>query len=518
LAPADERIAQVPAGHSVGDYLRMIRRRWGYAAVILPASIMIAVLLAYLLPPSYRSTAIILLQPSSIPKELISSTVRDVDDVSSVAQTELELVRRKVMDSDELIPLVKATDPYPQRRDLTLEAKAEMIADNTSVERVDPITGKPLDTSSAFAVHYQNPNPLLAKKVGRLIVDQYLTYNRRTRAEQAAAAYEFLHSQAKDLETSMLQMEQKLAGFREKFGGALPEMQAHNLQRIDGLQHDLETVQRELLTAEDKESQLQLQLNTLSPSLNAAVSDWKTQVAKTQADLIDAEQRYTPEHPEVKRLRRALADLRSQGVTSMKIGVGAPDNPDYLAIKSQLDTATREVSGLRAEEATERAQMAQYEKNMNTMPNVQREYTALQRDYDNARQRYEDLQTKMKNAALAQTMEAEARGEKFTLVHDVSVPKTPYFPNRLGVILLGVVLGCALAFGVAAMVDASDPTVRGARELNALLASTAIGTIPRMLNPADQRRRKLAWAGALVAYSAATAVVTFVVLVASKSN
>jgi polysaccharide biosynthesis transport protein len=515
LNPANESVASV-SGHSLGDYAKMVRRRWVYFATILPGIVLASILIAYVLPPSYRANAVVMLQGSSIPKDMVSTTAKDVEDAYGTAQQELELVRRRVMDPEELLPLVQAVDPYPNRRDLTLIAKAQLVSQATTFERVDPITGKAADASAAFAIHYENPDPVLAKKVARQITDLFLTYNRRTRVEQATAAYQFLASQAKELETDMMQMEQKLAGFRSQFGGALPEMQAHNLQRIDGLQHDLENTQRELLTAQDKESQLQLQLNTLTPSLASSVGDWKTNLAKTQSDLIDAEQRYTPEHPEVKRLKRALADLRSQGASGLKVGAATPDNPDYLAVRSQLDTATREVSGLRAQEAKERLDMAQYEKNMNTMPNVQREYTGLQRDYENSQQRYTDLQAKMKNAALAQKMESEARGEIFILLHNASVPETPYFPNRLGIILLGVVLGCGLAFGAAAMVDASDPSVRGSTDLSSLLGSAAIGTIPRMLNPSDRRRMRFAWATAVLGYGAATALVVFVVMVGHK--
>jgi polysaccharide biosynthesis transport protein len=515
LSPANE-VVTASSGHTLADYGKMVRRRWIYFATILPGVILAAVLIAYLLPPSYRSNAMVMLQGAAIPKDMISTTAKDVEDAFGTAQQELELVRRRVMDPEQLVPVVKQIDPYPNRHDLTIDAKAQMMMQATTFERVDPITGKPADASAAFEIHYENADPVLAKKVARQLVDLFLTYNKRTRVEQATSAYDFLASQAKDLESSMAPMEQKLAGFREKFGGALPEMQAHNLQRIDGLQHDLENTQRELLTAQDKESSLQLQLNTLSPSLSNAVTDWKTQLGKTQADLIDAEQKYTPEHPEVKRLRRALADLRAQGANGTKVGTAAPDNPDYLAIKSQLDTASREVSGLRAQEDRERADMAQYEKNMNSMPNVQREYTVLQRDYENSQQRYIDLQAKMKNAALAQRMESESKGETFVLLHNASVPDTPYFPNRLGIMLLGIVLGLGLAFGVAAMVDASDPSVRGSTDLSTLLGAAAIGTVPRMLNPSDRRRRKLAWATAVLGYGAATALVVFVVMIGQK--
>lgn len=515
MSPVNQSVT-ASSGHTLADYGKMVRRRWVYFATILPGVILAAILIAYLLPPLYRANAMVMLQGSAIPKDMVSNTVKDMDDAFGTAQQDLELVRRKIMDPDELIPVVKAEDPYPDRHDLTVEAKAQMMSAATTFERVDPITGKAADASAAYAIHYENPEPVMAKKITRRIVDLFLTYNLRNRVEQSTQAYQFLASQAKDIEVEMQGMEQKLAVFRSKFGGALPEMQAHNLQRIDGLQHDLENTQHELLTAEDKESSLQLQLNTLNPSLASSIADWKTTMAKTQADLIDAEQKYTPEHPEVKRLKRALADLRAQGTTNLKVGTAAPDNPDYLAVKSQLDTASREVSTLRAQENRERDDMAQYEKNMNTMPNVQREYTELQRSYENDQQRYTDLQAKMKNAALAQKMESEQKGETFVLLHNANTPDTPYFPNRLGIILLGIILGGGLAFGAATMADASDPSVRGASELSSLLGAAAIGTVPRMLNPSDRRKRKFAWASAVLGYGVATALVVFVVTVGHK--
>ncbi len=510
--PATNLVSRATSGRTMADYGSMIRRRWKYPATIIPAVILLAVFVAYILPVTYRGVATIMLEPSSIPKELVSTTVRDTEDVPAFAQEQLELVRRRIMTPELLEPIVRKIDPYPDRKDLDVEGKAVLLGQDTSVERVDPITGKPLDSSTAFNIYYLNSNRILAKKIEREIVELYLTYNRRTRAESATAAYEFLKTQATDLENQMVAMEQKLAAFKAKYGGSLPEMQTHNLTRIDSLQHDIENAQRELLVAEQKESDLQLQLNSISPSLTSAVSDWRVQLAKLKADLIDAQQKYTPVHPEVKRLQRAIADLQAQGSASMKVGAAAPDNPDYLQVKSQLDAAKREVENLRAVESRARSDMSTYEKNLTTAPNVQREYTQLSRDYDNARARYEDLQTKMKNAALAQTMETEAKGERFTLLHEPGVPHVPYYPNRLGIILLGIVLGCALAFGVLATVEAADPSVRGSSDLSHLLDVDTLGVVPMMLNASDKRKRKLGWATAIVAYGAATAFVVMTVL------
>jgi capsular polysaccharide biosynthesis protein len=158
--------------------------------------------------------------------------------------------------------------------------------------------------------------------------------------------------------------------------------------------------------------------------------------------------------------------------------------------------------------------MTQYEQNLSTAPNVEREYTQLVRAYSNARTRYEDLETKMKNAALAQTMETQERGEKFTLLNRPKEPKVPYFPNRLGIILLGIVLGCAVAFGAAALVDSSDPTVRGIDDLQAIMEVQAVGTVPFLYRPNDLRQRKFRRVLTAAAYTAASVLVAVVVIMA----
>ncbi len=513
---ATDAMSPASTGHTLGEYRNLLRRRRVYPATIIPASVLGAVFIAFYLPVSYRATGTIMLQPSDIPAEMVSSTARRTarDDVSpDQAQQEVELLRRRVMTPERLQQLVKEVDPYPADKRSSVEAKAQRVAANTSVERVDPITLKPLDESTAFSIHYDNPQPLLAAAIARKLVDLYLTYNRTTRAEQANAAYEFLQTQAKELEASMVAQEQKLARFKATYGNSLPDRQQHNLLEIDRVQRDLEQTQRELLMAEEKESELQLQLNGLSPSMTASVSDWRTQLAKLRSDRAAAEEKYTPAHPEIKRLKRAIDEMVAKGSASLQANGKAPDNPDYLAVQSQLRAAQRSVATLRSAEAREHRDIAAYEAGLSTEPNVEREYTQLQRDYDNARLRYEDLQAKMKNAALARSMEQEERGERFTLVQDPVPPKKPYSPNRLGIILLGVVLGFGVALGCVTAADAADPTVRGSADLQEITGGPAMGAIPVLLNPGDLDRRRRRWGSVVVVFGLAAAVAMTLVLI-----
>ncbi len=149
--------------NTLGDYLGILRRRRIYLLTILPAALLLAVYLAYALPAIYRSSATILLEPSSIPKELVQTTV------TSYADQQIELVSRRVLTPENLEPLVKLTDPYPDLPDLSPRAKAFKIIEDTVIERVDPITLEVLQQSNAFSIHYHNPDPGLAATLAQQI-------------------------------------------------------------------------------------------------------------------------------------------------------------------------------------------------------------------------------------------------------------------------------------------------------------------------------------------------------------
>jgi polysaccharide chain length determinant protein (PEP-CTERM system associated) len=487
------------ATKTLGDYTSLLRRRWRYLATIVPAVLLLAVFLAYSLPVSYRASGTIMLEPSSIPAEMVPTTVTGGAELGQFAQQQLELTRRRVMARENLVEIVQSVDPYPDLQ-LSKNQKADFISADTSIEAVDPITLEPLLTSSAFSIYYVNEDPKRAAMVADKLLELFVTANRRTRAEQAKEAYQFLTAQSKQLESSMQEMELKLAKFKSKYGDALPQAETRNLAGMERAQRDLENVQREIRLVEERASLLELQVAEVSPSLTAAVGDWRTELAKLRAELALAEQKYTEEHPDVRRLRRAIAELAQLGGASTKAGAAKADNPEYLRLRSQLTAAQRELDALRASATRARSEVMSFEQNLSTAPNVEPEYVQLTRNYENAQRQYQGLQDKIKTAALALDLETEARGERFTLIRPASTPNKPYSPNRLGIILLGIVLGGGLAIGVAVLVDASDPTVRSSEDLVAIMEDTPVGAIPLILNRTDRRQRLRVWGSVAAAF------------------
>jgi polysaccharide chain length determinant protein (PEP-CTERM system associated) len=373
------------------------------------------------------------------------------------------------------------------------------------------VTYAPDPGATAFSIYYSHPDPRLAAKIDNQLLDLFVEYNRLSRTEQATDALEFLQAQARDVETTMTAMERKVAAFKAQHPDSLPGQEARTLVGVDRSQRDLEGLERDIRAGEEKESLLELQLHDTSPSMMAAVGDWRTELAKMRAELSVAEQKYTPEHPEVKRLRRAIADALAQGGAAESAVKTKPDNPEYLRLQKQLESVQRELSALRATAARTRTEMSGFEHSLATSPDVEREYVSLTRAYDNAQNRYQDLQGKIKEAALARDMESQQRGERFTLVRAATPPSKPDSPNRLGIILIGFVLGAGLAILAAVLVDASDPTIRSVEDLEEILQTSPIGAVPPILNTMDRRRRLRMWGSVSVAYGLALVVVVLTV-------
>lgn len=501
------------AARTLGDYTQLLQRRWKYPAVIVSVALLIAAIVAYSLPVSYRSTATIMLEPQSLPATMVQSTVVVDADLREHASEQLELVRRKVMSPENLLGVVKEFDPYPELKDVGLKGKAAMFGSDTRIERVDPITYQPLDKSTAFSIHYNNPDPARAREGANKLADLFLTYNQRTRAEQAKEALRFLTEQAKQLEESMVSMENQLSQFRAKYGDALPDAQARNLAGVDRSQRDLDTLEAQIRDAEQKEAMQQLALKEISPSLVAAVSDWRVELAKLRGELAVAQQKYTPEHPDVRRLQRAISDLMAQSAATPQ-AVATADNPDYIRAQSELNATRRELSALRSRAYRAQANMSSFQRNLTTTPAVEGRYVQLQRDYENAGAQYRDVQTKIKAAALAESLEDQARGERFALMKAPGTPNSPDSPNRIGILLLGLTLGLGLGIAAAVVVDASDPTVRSSADLQDIMAETPFAAVPLILNRADLRRRRMIWSSVSAAYVVAGLVVALLVVMA----
>lgn len=493
--------------YTLGDSFDVLRRRWVYLATLLPAAILIAVYLAFTLPPLYLASATILLEPSSIPADMIKTTVTDFVD------QQIEIVRGRVMTRESLAQVAATIDPYPNRGDLNTNDKAALISANSQIEHVDPITLEPLLTSSAFSIHYRNPDPDIAVEVAGRLAAMFLDYNRETRTQQATETLQFLQAQSKDASDQIIELERRVAGFKAQYGDALPESQERNEYSLDRAERDLSSLEQQILLAKDRKATLELQRTQINPNLFDPAGDWRKEYETLRTELAIAQKKYTSDHPEVRRLKRAVDALSARA--DLSPSTLAPDNPEYKQVASQLDTVTREIAALQSNASRARDEIRLYERGLKMAPEVEREYSQLLRDRQVAQDRFNGIETRLRDAALGQALESQQRGGRFTLIREPERPSSPDSPNRLGILLLGIVLGGGLAVGSAVLRESSDPAVRSLRDLREITDIKTIAAIPVMLNAADKKRRALAWGVASIIAAIAVVFVSLTVVQAS---
>ncbi len=499
---------------SMGDYAGLLRRRWRIPALVVPAVLLVGVLVANLLPTLYRATGALMSEGATVATETGQGGVRPGDRDGTLQSTErIELLRRRVMKPESLLELVKTVDPSPDQPGLSLDEKARQVADSTFLEPINPVTFAPVPSSTAFALHYQNKDPKVAAEVGTALLNLYVRFNSRVRAERASETTEFLRKQAAELEQDMVQVERKLAQFKTRYGDALPSSEGRNIMGADRARRDLDDLQRRILAAEERAGTLDVQLSELSPSLSSAVGNWRTELSKLKGELALAEQKYTPDHPDVRRLRRAISELSAKGTSSDGGDSTQADNPEYLRVSGQLSSVRREISALRSNENRIRSELFGYERNLVTAPNVETEYVQLTRQYEASQKQFNDLQQKIKSASFAENVESEAKGEKFAIIREVSVPTTPYSPNRTGILLISLLLGLGLGFLLAVIADAADPTVRSANDIEGVFGKDPIAVIPVLYTAADLQQRRRAFGSAAAIYAAAALVVVAIISV-----
>jgi uncharacterized protein involved in exopolysaccharide biosynthesis len=231
--------------------------------------------------------------------------------------------------------------------------------------------------------------------------------------------------------------------------------------------------------------------------------------------LTEAEQRYTPDHPEVKRLRRALQTLMDQqsGSTSGAISATA-NNPQYNLTATQLQAARNELASVKAQYNATQGKLNQSRMLVLSTPGAEREFSDVMRRKQVLQNEYQQTQDKLQSANLAETFESQQGGERFTLLRAPSDPKSPVYPNRVGLILLGLVFGAAVSGICVAVSESTDKNIRTARDLPLPDGIPMLASIPFISNRRDRRRRVLKFGSFIAAYSIALFVAAAVILAA----
>ena len=258
--------AAQPPALSVADYLAIAsRRKWSF---ILPAIsiVVIAVLVALLLPPVYRSASTILIEEQEIPADFVVATV------TSFAEQRLQQINQRIMSTTRLMEIIEEYDLYKEMREKrTSEEVIEQMREDVqlnqiSAEVVDRVTGRPTVATIAFTLSYMGKDsPTKVQRVANVLTSLFLKENLDVRERQTSDTSKFLEEEMQRVKHSLAVTESSLAEFKENHINSLPEMLQVNMQGLSTSERSIERLDEQLRSLKEREGYLQTQLANVSP-------------------------------------------------------------------------------------------------------------------------------------------------------------------------------------------------------------------------------------------------------------
>jgi len=473
------------------DYWHIaVRRKWLIVGSIL-ISVAVAGLLCVALPKSYRSNTLILVENQKIPEDYVKAIV------GGSIEERLTMIQQQVMSRTLLSQVIDEFKLYQSEvRRYGLETVIEDMRKNVKVETVGT-AGARGKSVEAFSISFAHEDPMTAMKVTAKITSQFIDENLRVREQLVEGASEFLQQELGMAKERLEQQEQAISKFKTKHMGELPQQTDANLRALDRLQTDLIAATESVHRLVDRQNMIQKAIgeyqatgafdasSTAGVGGHAAIDPLVARLRELERNLATLSAEYKNTYPDIVQTKQEMKEVMAQlgekyGVKPEETGSGAAQRFDpYLrSLIKEGDEIKIELSGLKQRQRRLTGQMKEYEVRVERSPTREQELMILLRDYDNMQKNYQSLLDKMLNARVAENLEKRQKGEQFRIIDPANLPEKPEKPNRLLIMLMGLVFGCGLGMGGAVALEHLKPSFRRAEEAELLLGHPVLASVP----------------------------------------
>ena len=523
-------------GAAAGDqfspehYLRLIRhRKWLVLGTLVAVSAATAAIVKRL-PNIYTSETLILVDPQKVPETYVKPTV------SGDVRNRLGTLSQQILSATRLQHIIEALNLYPEER--KRQAREDVINKmraDISVSVVSDFGGG--QDLQAFRIIYSGKESRLVAQVTNELASLFIEENLKAREQEATGTTEFLQDQLEETRKALEQQEAKLKDFKLKHIGEMPEQQSADLQILGQLQSQLQLEGDALSRAEQQKSYIQTmtaqaapvvdldegrqQSGPKAPDAKAPIAP-KSTVSADRARLAALLSRYTPDHPDVRRLKKQIEREEAHqasaaiSVDTTPVRVAGPAPPGASAgnpaaptvaptvstapprpvsvfnpvLEAQLTALDNEIAKHKQEQDRLSKLVSGYQAKLNAIPVREQEITELVRDYEMSKAHYSQLLDKQLSAETATQLEIRQKGEKFEILDPAQAAEKPSRPNRALLDAGGGIGGLALGLMLAIGTELLGVSITSPQDIVAASGLAVLEVIPVIQTTTDRRRRR----------------------------
>jgi len=181
---------------------------------------------------------------------------------------------------------------------------------------------------------------------------------------------------------------------------------------------------------------------------------------------------------EIKSVKKQLAAKYGDPATEKDGDAAKTFDPYLRELIKQRNELRVEVSSVKDRRLRLAENLKQFEYRVEQTPSREQDVMILMRDYENMQKNYQALLDKRLNAHVAENLEKRQKGEQFRVLDPANLPQTLDKPNRLLIMVLGLLGGCGLGVGLAIGLDRVNPTFKRREEVERLPGIRVLAAIP----------------------------------------
>ncbi len=447
--------------HTLTKHTRFIRN-----ATI--ATTVLAAAYAFLMPPTYQSTALLRIkrQPG------ISSSILDAMPMGNVqANSQLISTYQEIIKSRSVVePVIKkVTQPNDE---------GKYVAPEVYVK--GNITTMPFKNTEMISVAVKGKSPEQAKEANDALLESFMQRLTEIERTQYSITKEFLEGRVGGAMEDLHKAEDALNSFQKEHKILSPDdavkLAADKFSMTDKLKAE-NRINLEAANARHAAIAGSMQAGAASMADSSVVQAYNAELAKLEAQRVEYATKYTQKHPAMIKINEDIAQMQGkleQAIQQVANGQSASSNPVYNGLLADKFRSEAEASVAASNLSTIAAIEAKYGEDLATLSDNQKEYLRLMRGVTIAQDIYTMLAKRLEEAKVAEV----SITRDVQVVDSGDLPERPIAPRKGLSLVLGFLLGLLSSSALVIAKDLLNRTIKTSEDIEKYLGIPVLGQIP----------------------------------------
>ena len=471
----------------------------------------VAALVIWHMPDHYEASARIWVDTQSVLKPLMTGLA-----VQPNIDQQVDILSRTLINRPNVEKLIRMAD---LDHAVTGKQEQEQLTDRL----IKTLQIKGAGRDNLYTLSYRDAEPEKAKRVVQSLASIFIESSLGNKRRDTDSARQFIQEQIKIYEAKLSEAENRLKEFKLRHLGLNNAEGKDAFVRMSEIETALNQARLALREAENSRDAIKRQLAGEQPTLSSpgallssariAVPEIDGRLETLKRNLDTLLQSYTEQHPDVVGTKRVIAELeeqRRQEVAARMAAAAAKgqniqvvtindQNPVYQKLRVALAEAEAQVASLQTRVNEYETRYNRFKASMAVLPEIEAEFTQLNRDYEVHKKQYETLVARRESAAISGQMDVSTSIAEFRLIDPPRVAPRPVAPNRP--LLFGLALLGSLAAGIFAALAAHQirPAFPDAVSLRQATGLLVIGAVSLVVSDTMRRTERRSLTGFITA-------------------